>query len=146
MKSIVYKRQIRSVTKACECRSELAAYSVNCKKKKYCYKLSDFSNKMSKKKKKKKKKISQQFPVQTEKSQTLRLTELNWQTRGKPRFRHYPFTLGLRFFGLHRRPMTDSICRKQPALSAFLAHKVRKFHSDMFSFVYHLLHFGEWLY
>ena len=27
---------------------------------------------------------------------------------GKPRFRHYPLTLGLRFLGLHRRPMLDS--------------------------------------
>ena len=25
----------------------------------------------------------------------------------KPRFRHYPFTLGVRFLGLHRRSMTD---------------------------------------
>ena len=25
------------------------------------------------------------------------------------RFRHYPFTLGLEFLGLHRRPMIDSI-------------------------------------
>ena len=28
---------------------------------------------------------------------------------GKPRFRHYPFTLGLGFLCLHRRPMIDSI-------------------------------------
>ena len=27
----------------------------------------------------------------------------------KTRFRHYPFTLGLGFLGLHRRPMIDSI-------------------------------------
>ena len=28
---------------------------------------------------------------------------------GKPRFRQYPFTLGLGFLCLHRRPMIDSI-------------------------------------
>ena len=28
----------------------------------------------------------------------------------KPRFRHYPFTLGLVFLGLHRRQVLDSIC------------------------------------
>ena len=28
---------------------------------------------------------------------------------GKPRFRHYPFTLGLEFLGLHWRLMIDSI-------------------------------------
>ena len=28
---------------------------------------------------------------------------------GKPRLRHYPFTLGLGFLGLHQRPMIDSI-------------------------------------
>ena len=29
---------------------------------------------------------------------------------GKSRFRHYSFTLGLGFLGLHRRPVLDSIC------------------------------------
>ena len=28
---------------------------------------------------------------------------------GKPRFRHHPFTFGLGFLGLNRRPITDSI-------------------------------------
>ena len=28
---------------------------------------------------------------------------------GEPRFRHYPYTLGWEFLGLHRKPMLDSI-------------------------------------
>ena len=36
----------------------------------------------------------------------------------KPRFRHYPLTLGLGFLGLHRRTMTDSISLNRTRLHA----------------------------
>ena len=39
-------------------------------------------------------------------------TLVSTDTAGKPRFRHYPFNLGLGFLGLHRRPMTESIYLK----------------------------------
>ena len=60
-----------------------------------------------------KKIINHRSPVQTEKflpSGQRKMLEL-----GKPRSRHFPFTLGLGFLCLHQRPMTDSIwpCAKR---------------------------------
>ena len=55
-----------------------------------------------------KKKNNYWSPMQTEKFQP-KGTRIMPET-DRPRFRHYPFTLGLGFLGLQRKPMIDSFC------------------------------------
>ena len=45
--------------------------------------------------------------MQTQKSQPF--GQRIMRKLGKPRFRHYPFILGLGFLGMHQKPMLDSI-------------------------------------